>query len=51
MGGDGDRQRSGQYQPGGDQADYIARMPVARGRQKPGPVFRGFRKVPDLGSR
>jgi len=32
------------------QADYIARMPVAGGRQKPGLVFRGLRKRPDLGS-
>jgi hypothetical protein len=30
-------------------ADHIARMPVA-GRQKPGLVFRGLRKRPDLGS-
>ena len=50
MGGDGNRQRPGQYQPGDDQADHIARMPVAGGRQKPGPVFRGLRKRPDLGS-
>jgi hypothetical protein len=26
------------------QADYIARMPVAGGWQKPGLVFRGLRK-------
>jgi len=50
MGGDGNRQRSRQHQPGDDQADYIARMPVARGRQKPGLVFRGLRMRPDLGS-
>jgi hypothetical protein len=31
------------------QADYIARMPVAGGRQKPGLVFRSLRKRPDLG--
>ena len=44
VGSDGNRQRSGQYQPGDDQADHIARMPVAGGRQKPDPVFRGLRK-------
>ena len=51
MGGDGNRQRPGQYQPGDDQADHITRMPVAGGRQKPGLVFRGLRTRPNLGSR
>jgi hypothetical protein len=32
------------------QADHIARMPVAGRRQKPGLVFRGLRKRPDLSS-
>jgi hypothetical protein len=50
MSGGGNRQRSGEYEPGEDQADHIARMPVAGRRQKPDPVFRSLRKRADLGS-
>jgi hypothetical protein len=50
VGSDGNRQRSGEYKPGEDQADHIARMPVAGQRQEPDPVFRGLRKRADLGS-
>lgn len=50
MGGGGNRQRSGQHQPGDDQANHITRMPVAGRRQKPDPVFRGLPKRFDLGS-
>ena len=41
MGGDGHRQRSGEYKPCDDQADHVTWMPVASRWQKPGPALRG----------
>jgi hypothetical protein len=49
MGGEANRQRFGEYKPGDDQADQVARMPVACRRQKPAPVLRGHRGYFDGG--